>query len=166
MFTAALTNVVREFNPEFQRERIVTGTSLRKDSMDGFLKQSTIAGGASSVILLLSALGIYGVMGLMVASRTREIAVRIALGASRRRVLAMVLLDVVRLVAPGVAVGLILAAAFIRLNGENLGVPLSNVENASYLVGAAIAILVAVLATLVPARRAASVLPMVAMRSE
>jgi putative ABC transport system permease protein len=115
---------------------------------------------------MLAALGIYGVVGLMVATRTREIAVRVALGATRRRVLGMILFDVVKLVTPGVAGGLILTAVFIRLNGANMGIPLSNVENLAYVAGAAIAILVAVLSSLAPARRAASVQPMVAMRSE
>jgi len=100
----------------------------------------------------------------MVATRRREIAVRVALGASRPRVLGMILFDVVKLTAPSVAVKLILTAAFIRLNP--MGIPLSNVEMLAYVVAAAIAILVAVLASLAPARRAASVLPMVAMRSE
>ena len=140
---------------------------LRKRSMDDFLTQSAVAGGAGSVILTLSALGIYGVVGLMVATRTREVAVRIALGASRHRVMGMVLVDVVKLVLPGVVVGLILTAAFIRLNGqEKMGIPLSNVEYVSYVAGAAVAVLVAVVASLVPARRAASVQPMVALRSE
>ena len=103
----------------------------------------------------------------MVATRTRELAVRSALGASRRRVLGMVLFDVVKLVLPGVVVGLILTAAFIRLKGvEKMGIPLSNVEYLSYVAGAAVAVLIAVVASLAPARRAASVQPMVAMRSE
>ena len=102
----------------------------------------------------------------MVATRTRELAVRSALGASRRRVLGMVLFDVVKLVLPGVVVGVILTAAFIRLNGERMGIPLSNVENLAYVAGAAVAVLIAVIASLAPARRAASVQPMVAMRSE
>ena len=103
----------------------------------------------------------------MVATRTRELAVRSALGASRRRLLGMVLFDVVKLVLPGVVVGLILTAAFIRLNGvEKMGIPLSNVEYLSYVAGAAVAVLIAVVASLAPARRAASVQPMVAMRSE
>ena len=174
--TATLENAEREFNPENHGfgygddgaayPAVVTGTWLRKSSMDDFLKSSAVAGGAGSIILTLSALGIYGVVGLMVATRTRELAVRSVLGASRRRLLGMVLVDVVKLVLPGVAVGLILTAAFVRLNGDNMGLPLSNVEYLSYVVGAAVAVLVAVVASLAPARRAASVQPMVAMRSE
>jgi putative ABC transport system permease protein len=158
--------VVREFNPEFKRERIVTGTSLRRNSVDDFLKQSAVAGGTGGVILLLSALGIYGVVGLMVATRTREIAVRVALGASRARVLGMILFDVVKLAAPGIGVGLLLAAVIIRLKGEDMGIPLSNVETLAYALGGLVAMIVAALSGLAPARRAASVLPMVAMRSE
>lgn len=90
---------------------------------------------------------------------------RIALGASRRRVLGMILFDVVKLVLPGVAVGLVLTAALVRINGENMGIPLSNMEPLAYVAGAAVAILVAVVASLGPARRAASVEPMVALRS-
>ena len=90
---------------------------------------------------------------------------RLALGASRRRVLGMVLFDVVKLVLPGVIVGVILTAAFIRINGDNMGIPLSNVEPLAYVAGVAIAVLVALLASLTSARRAASVQPMVALRT-
>jgi ABC-type antimicrobial peptide transport system permease subunit len=130
-----------------------------------FLVRSAVMGGAGSVILTLAALGIYGVVGLMVATRTREIAVRAAMGASRRGVMSMILFDVVKLVMPGVIVGLLIAAAIVRLNGDNLGIKLSHAEPLAYVIGAAIAVLVAVLASLVPARRAASVQPIVAMRS-
>jgi len=174
--TATLENAARDFDPENRGfgiaedgtalyPKVVTGVWLRKRSMDDFMTQSAVAGIAGSVILTLSALGIYGVVGLMVATRTRELAVRSALGASRRRVLGMVLFDVVKLVLPGVVVGVILTVAFTRVNGDNMGIPLSNVEPLAYVVGAAIAILVAVVASLAPARRAASVQPMVAMRS-
>ncbi len=118
-----------------------------------------------AVILMLAALGVYGVVGLMVATRTREIAVRAALGASRRGMMGMILFDVVKLVTPGVAFGLLVSAAIVRLNGNNLGIQLSNAEPLAYVAGAAIAVLVAVLASLTHARRAASVQPMVAMRS-
>ncbi len=171
---ATLENAKRDFDPDNHGfaygdgaayPTVVTGAWLRKNSVDDFLTQSAVAGIAGSVILTLSALGIYGVVGLMVATRTRELAVRVALGASRGRVLGMVLFDVVKLVLPGVVVGVILTVAFTRINGDNMGIPLSNVEPLAYVVGAAIAVLVAVVASLAPARRAASVQPMVAMRS-
>lgn len=163
--TTALENVARELDPEFQPTAIVTGVGLRKFSMNDFLTQSAVAAGAGGVILLLGALGIYGVIGLMVATRTREIAVRAVLGATRWRVLVMIIRDVVKLVLPGTIAGVVLTIVLNRLNAENMGISLSNAEPIAYVVGPAIAVLVAVLASLVPARRAASVQPMVAMRS-
>jgi hypothetical protein len=173
---AALVGAIRALDPdvgstgESRSSRasqidVVTGVWLRQNSMDDFLTQSAVAGTTAGIALLLAALGIYGVVGLMVATRTREIAVRVTLGASRPRVMAMIIFDVVRLVAPGVGAGLLAAGALVRLNGGILGIPLSNLEPLAYLVGAAIATLTAVLASLPPARRAASVQPMVAMRS-
>lgn len=163
--TAVLETLARELDPEFQSSAVVTGAWLRKNSMNDFLTQSAVAGIAGGVILLLAALGIYGVVGLMVAARTREIAVRAALGASRRRMILMVVVDVVKLTLPGVLVGVVLTAALNRLNSENMGISLSNLEPLAYVGGAVVAVLVAVLASLAPARRAASVDPMVAMRS-
>jgi ABC-type antimicrobial peptide transport system permease subunit len=102
----------------------------------------------------------------MVATRTREVAVRVALGATRSRVLVMILRDVVTLVLPGTMAGVVLTIVLNRLNAENMGISLSPAEPLAYVVGPLIAVLVAVLASLVPARRAASVQPIVAMRSE
>jgi ABC-type antimicrobial peptide transport system permease subunit len=162
--TAALETALREFDPEFDSASIITGASRRQDHMD--LTESAVMAGIGGVILMLAALGIYGVVGLMVATRTREIAVRVALGASRARVLAMILFDVVKLVTPGVVAGLIITAVIARLGAEDLGLRLSSLESLAYLAGGATALFVAVLASLGPARRAASVQPMVAMRSE
>jgi predicted permease len=173
--TAALEQAVLDLGPDVDRtltyaggaaySRIVTGVWLRQNSVETFLLQSAITAGVGSVILTLAALGIYGVVGLMVATRKREIAVRAALGASRRGVIAMILADVVKLVLPGVIFGLLLALAFVRLNGDNLGIRLSSAQPVAYIVGAVLAVLVAVLASLAHARRAASIHPMVAMRS-
>jgi putative ABC transport system permease protein len=173
--TAALENAVRDLGPDVGRthayeggaaySRIVTGVGLRQNSVRHFLGRAAVTGGAGSVILILAALGIYGVVGLMVATRTREIAVRAALGASRRGVVGLILFDVVKLVMPGVLFGLLITVAIVRLQGDNLGIRLSNAEPLAYVVGAAIAVFVAILASLAHARRAASVQPMVAMRS-
>ena len=170
---ADLENAVRDLGPVdrtmtsegvTRRAGIVTGVQLRKDRVRSFLERSAVTGGAGSVILMLAALGIYGVVGLMVATRTREIAVRVAVGASRRRVLSMILVDVVKLVIPGVAVGLLLAVAAGRLP-VNAGIKLSDAEPLAYVAGAAIVVLVAVITSLTHARRAAAVDPMVALRS-
>jgi len=173
--TAALENAVQALGPGFDRSltyadglplsRVVTGVWLRQNGVRDFLVQSAVAGVSGVVILALAALGTYGVVGLMVATRTREIAVRAALGASQRRVLGMVLFDVVKRVTPGVMVGLVITAAIIRLSGDNMGIKLSDAEPLAYVAGAATAVLVALLASLAHARRAASVQPMVAMRS-
>ena len=159
---AALENTIREVKPDFDRATIVTGARLRQDSMSDFLNQSTFSGIGGGVALLLAALGIYGVVGLMVTTRTREMAVRVTLGASRARLIGMVLFGVIKLVAPGVAAGALITFAIVRLEG---GIALSNIEPLAYVAGAAIAVITAVLAGLAPARRAASVEPMVAMRS-
>jgi ABC-type antimicrobial peptide transport system permease subunit len=173
--TAAIENAVRDLGTDVDRTipsadgtpyaRIVTGVSLRQNSVRDFLSRSAALGVSASLILMLAALGIYGVVGLMVATRTREIAVRAALGASRFGLIRMILFDVVKLVLPGVGVGLLIAAGIVRLQGDNMGIRLSNAEPLAYVAGAAIAVLVAVLASLTHARRAASVQPTVAMRS-
>jgi predicted permease len=161
--TAALENAIREVQPAFDAASIDTGARRRQDSMTGFLEQSTAGGLIGGVILLLAALGIYGVVGLMVTTRTREIAVRVTLGASRARVVGMILFDVVKLVAPGVVVGLLISVATFRGEG---GVLVDTAEPLAYVVGAAVAFLTAILSSFAPARRAASVEPMVAMRSK
>jgi predicted permease len=163
--TAALENAIREIDPEFDPASIVTGVSLREYSMSDFLTQSAVSGISGGVVLTLAALGISGVVGLMVTTRTREIAVRVTLGASRRRVLGMILYDVLKLVAPGVGAGLLLTTALVRLNGGILGLPLSSLEPLAYVVGSAIVVFIAIVASLAPARRAATVEPMIAMKS-
>jgi ABC-type antimicrobial peptide transport system permease subunit len=77
----------------------------------------------------------------------------------------MVIVDVVKLVLPGCVVGMLLTVVLNRVNAENMGLALSDAEPIAYVAGAAVAVLIAVIASLVPARRAASVDPMVAMRS-
>jgi predicted permease len=168
MLRSAFANAAREFNADFvpiaiARAGIVGGKQLVEKSMEDLIVESAGVGGTGVVVLVLAALGISGVIAFMVATRTREFAVRIALGATRSRVLRLMLSDVVKLVMPGVAGGLFLAALLIRTAPLS---PLGVVEPISYLTGATIAIFVALLAGLPSARRAAAVEPMVAMRSE
>jgi predicted permease len=163
--TPAFRTAVREVDPDFT-DGLITGDRLKANGMEDILVPANMVGFAGGVVLVLAALGIYGVIGFMVATRTREIAVRVALGASRRRVLATIQSDVVRLVVPGVVGGLLLGIAVARLVVPWRGLMGAAMEPLIYLLAVAVAVLVASLAGMPPARRAASIDPMVAMRSE
>jgi len=114
---------------------------------------------------LLTALGLYGVLTFSVARRTREIGIRVALGAQRRDVFRLVMIRGVILVGVGVAIGLAASFAFSRLISSLLfGVAPNNVAT---LAGVSMGLIaVALLACFIPARRATKVDPMVALRYE
>lgn len=114
---------------------------------------------------LLTALGLYGVLTFSVARRTREIGIRIALGAQRRDVFRLIMIRGVILVAVGVAIGLGTSLAFSRfLSSLLFGVTPNNVTT---LVGVSVGLIaVALLACYIPARRATRVDPLIALRYE
>ena len=115
--------------------------------------------------LVLSAVGLYGVIAYSVSRRTREIGVRMALGAHRSSVHRMVLRDASRLAAIGIASGLICSVGAARLlRGVLFGV---RAWDLSTLMGVVTVLSIAALvASYVPARRAASVNPVDALRNE
>ena len=115
--------------------------------------------------VLLAAIGIYGVLAHGVSQRTREIGLRLALGAERARVVRMVVGQALALAVSGLALGLALAIGLSRL----LGSLLFNVEPAdtlTYVTAGAGLALVALVASLVPALRAARIDPIAALRAE
>jgi putative ABC transport system permease protein len=124
-----------------------------------------LIGGLAALALLLAAIGLYGVVSYSAAQRTREIGIRVALGASRTNVLGLVVRQGILLTAVGLALGLVGAAAVRRLiAGMLYGV--SPFDPAT--IGAVVAFLfvVSLLASWLPGRRATKVDPLVAMRSE
>jgi predicted permease len=124
-----------------------------------------LLGGFASLALLLAALGLYGVISFSVRLRTRELGVRMALGAQRGTVLKLVLLQGLRLAGFGILVGVIAAAALSQVFNSLLF--RVSVLHAAPWLGAALLLLATVmLATYLPARRAASIEPMKALRTE
>ncbi|HEY3205301.1 MAG TPA: ABC transporter permease [Thermoanaerobaculia bacterium] len=146
--------------PKARSMEEVVATSLARTR---FQARLLTAFGAAA--LLLSSIGIYGVMAGSVRRRTTEIGVRMALGAAPSRVIAEVLSEGLRLTAAGVGLGLLAALASSRaLSSLLFGV--RSTDPATYAVVAVLLSAVALLACYFPARRAASVDPMAALRME
>jgi predicted permease len=140
-------------------DRLLAGFSARRDLQTWLL--TTFAG----LALALAAVGIYGVVHYAVAERTREIGVRIALGASRIGVLRLVLRDGLRTPIIGIALGLGAAALATRLL-SHLVFGIDTTDPATFLGAAAVLAIVATAACLVPAFRATRVDPIQALRTD
>jgi putative ABC transport system permease protein len=119
----------------------------------------------SAVALLLAAAGIYGVMAYFVTQRTREIGVRIALGAQWSDVIKLILRNGMFLVVLGLTIGLAGAFALTRLM-TTLLFEVSPADPITFVAVAVCVIVAALLACYIPARRAAKVDPLIALRYE
>jgi putative ABC transport system permease protein len=127
--------------------------------------RAVLFGSFAGLALILAVVGLYGVLAQMVAQRTREIAIRMAVGASRREVLSSVFRRALALAAIGIALGVIGSAIAVRaLAGLLYGVRPENA--AMFVLASVILTLTALIASWNPAWRAATIDPMQALRSE
>lgn len=161
----SIQSAILAADPTLPFPLIVSSESLVARSTEAQRRTAEVAAGLGLLALLLSAIGVYGVVAFAVARRTREIGLRMAIGATRAQVLGAVLRDAVRLAAPGLAVGALLAVGTAAA-ARSMLLGVSPLDPISLGTAASALLLVVTLASLVPARRASGIDPMVALRSE
>ena len=157
--------LVREMNPTLPVTEALTLSDITAIGLVPQRIAAAVAGSLGLVGLLLAALGIFGVTAYAVNRRTREIGIRVALGADHGDVMRLVLVQGARLAATGVVLGLCAGAAGARLiQGLLYGV--GSLDPVTFGGACLLFAAVSMLATYIPARRALSVDPMVALRNE
>jgi len=161
----AIGRLVRTVDPNAGVDAIIPMDRLVASSVARQRFYAVILGVFAGVAGLLAAMGIYGVLAYAVSRRTHEIGIRMALGAQRAQVLALVLRRGVLLASVGIVLGLVVAAAGTRLlQGMLFGI--TPLDPFTFVAVSLLFGLVAALACYVPARRATNVDPMAALRSE
>jgi len=163
--TGEIRREVAGIDPELPVSNVASMEQVMDDSTASQLFSAALLGTLSGLGLLLAMVGVYGVLSYGVSQQTREIGIRMALGAARRDVLALVVGNGLKLLLTGVAAGTVAALLVTRLmSGLLFGVsandPLTFVSIAVFVSA------IALLASYIPARRAAKVDPMVALRYE
>jgi predicted permease len=162
---AAMRGVLREVDRNQPAQSITTMTDLVAKTTAEPQFQTRLIAIFSMLALLLAAIGVYGVLACAVAERTREIGIRMALGAEKSDITRMVLRRSLLLVTAGVALGVVGALAVTRVLARFL-FEVKPTDLPTFLVVAALLVAVALLAGLLPAQRATRVDPLIALRWE
>jgi predicted permease len=166
---ATLAPAVRQAIGQVDSKLPIFGVTTLREQLGGALQQEKLIAELVSffglLALLLACIGLYGVMAHGVVRRTKEIGIRMALGAERRRIVWMVLRETILLVLVGIAIGVPAALGAGRLVSSQL-FGLSPADPLTLLVAASVLTLVALLAGFLPARKASNVNPLIALRYE
>jgi macrolide transport system ATP-binding/permease protein len=163
----SLVAAIREARPDLLVQGETTMTERMNSLPSASLQRATawLVGSFAAMALLLSLVGLYGVVAYSVGQRTREIGVRMALGAERRSVYQLVVGESARLVAVGAAVGMVCAVATAMLM-RRLLFSVQSWDAPTLATAALVLVVLALLASYIPARRAASVNPIEVLRAE
>jgi ABC-type antimicrobial peptide transport system permease subunit len=157
--------VLAAMDPALPLDEVQTYAQSVHEKLTGLFYVAAMLGFDALVALLLAAIGIFGVMANLVGERTREIGVRLAMGAQREDVLRMILRRAAWLTGIGVSAGLVLAFALAH-GVANLLYQVSPNDPVVFSAITGSIILIAFLSSWLPARRAAGIDPMVALRDE
>jgi len=162
---ADVRRVARQFDPLAAVSPVATMEQLLSNTMSRRRLYAVLLGVFAAVAVALAVIGLYGTMSYSVAQRTREIGVRIALGAPRQAVVVLILRQSLLIAAAGVVLGLTGAVGLTRyLSGMLFG--LTPLDPPTFVAVVALFAVIAALASFIPARRATRIDPLVALRSE
>jgi putative ABC transport system permease protein len=164
-FVGAVRTALHEMDPQLPMIQPRSLEEIANQSPSVFLRRypSYLVGSLATLALILAVVGLYGLISHVVLQRTREIGIRVALGAQRRAIMEMVLRQGIRATLAGVGIGVIAGLALTRLLRSLLyGVTPS--DWITFLSVAVLLLVVALVACLIPARRAMRVDPIVALR--
>ena len=164
-YVTAIRNAIHEVDHDMPMSKVNTLDVLVDNSMGQRRLSTVLLGVFAGLALLLASIGIYGVMSYTVAQRTRELGVRVALGASRQSVLGLVMRQGMTITLIGVGIGLAGAFGLTRLIAAQL-FSVKATDPATFLTVTLVLVAVAVAATLVPALRATRIDPLTALREE
>jgi hypothetical protein len=165
-WTAPAQAALREIDPALAFGRVTSMEAVHEDVTARYQVSAVLVGLFGALALILAATGLFGVVSFLVAQRTREIGVRMALGADRGRIARDVVRTGLRLAGMGLALGLAGAVALRRLTTALLFGTVRADDPWPLLAAALLLTTVAVAASLVPARRATRVDPMEAIRAD
>jgi putative ABC transport system permease protein len=157
--------IIQELDPELPVSQLRTMQTVVRQTFARQQFSAVLLGGFSLASLLLAAIGIYGLLAYSVSQRTREIGVRMALGAEPQSIIRMVVASGARMVVSGAGAGLVVALALSGLM-KSLLYGIGPRDPFTFIVAPAAFVVVALFAAYVPARRAAKVSPMEALRTE
>ena len=162
---ASLAGAIRSVDPEQPVYDARTLEEVVDRSLGSRWLQTVLLGAFASIALLLASIGVYGVIAYAVGQRSREFGIRLALGATRREIVALVLKRGTALFAAGAIVGVLAAAATARVLATLL-FDVTSSDPISFGSATIVLFLVALAACGIPARRAARVDPSIALRAE
>jgi ABC-type antimicrobial peptide transport system permease subunit len=164
-FAAPFRREIAAAGPGIVVSSIRTLDSIMSDAAAQPRAQTVVLIALTTLALAMSAVGLYGLVAFSVAQRTREIGIRIALGATRANVFLMALREGAVIGMVGLVIGVLAALAVVRLLATSL-YGISSSDPLSFAVAGTVLLMVALVASYLPSRRAATVDPLVALRAD